>query len=182
MRVTSIVIGVSLLFSSVLAQAEVFADGSGIEKSNYVGVMVASPQYQDESHGDFRGPGLIVRGGRDFFKYFAVEGHLGVFSGDEVDNNSYKIDYMASLFARGNIYLFDDRARAYLMLGGTYFSADLPRFKSENDSSLAYGLGLELYGNSRNALTLEYVRYADSDIHNVDYDINSFSLGYLHRF
>jgi hypothetical protein len=111
-----------------------------------------------------------------------VEGHFGIFSGDTVDDNDYQIDYMASIFARGNLYLFDDRARIYLMQGFTYFAGDVPRFKGEDDVALAFGLGLELYGDERNALTLEAIRYADGDLHNVDYKIDSINLGYLHCF
>jgi hypothetical protein len=183
MRVTSFIVGIGLLFTSVLAHAEVFADGSGIEGKNFFGVIVASPQYkEDDTNADFRGSGLIARGGREFVKYFAVEGHFGIFSGDTVDDNDYQIDYMASIFARGNLYLFDDRARVYLMGGLTYFAGDVPRFSGEDDISPAFGLGIELYGNERNAITLEWMRYADSDIHNVDYKIDSVNIGYLHRF
>ncbi|MBW9257757.1 MAG: hypothetical protein K1562_09025 [Candidatus Thiodiazotropha sp. (ex. Lucinisca nassula)] len=45
MRVTSFIVAIGLLISSAIAQAEIFADGSGIEGNNYFGVMVASPQY-----------------------------------------------------------------------------------------------------------------------------------------
>lgn len=183
MRVTSFIVGIGLLFSSAISQAEIFADGSGIEGNNYFGVSIGSPQYkEDNTNADFRAAGLIARGGREFFKYIAIEGHFGIFSGDTIDGNEYKIDYMASLFGRGNLYLFDDRARAYLLLGMTYFSGDVPRFKDESDISPAFGLGLELYGNERNAITLEVIRYADTDLHNVDYKIDSINLGYQHRF
>ncbi|MES9861973.1 MAG: hypothetical protein ABW157_19310 [Candidatus Thiodiazotropha sp. LLP2] len=183
MRVTTSIVGIGLLLSSAAPQAEIFADGSGIEGNNYFGVIVASPQYkEDDSNTDFRGTGLIARGGREFFKYIAVEGHFGIFTGDTVDDNDYQIDYMASLFARGNLYLFDDRARAYLMAGVTYFAGDVPRFKGEDDVAPAFGLGLELYGNERNAITFEVMRYADGDLHNVDYKIDSINLGYQHRF
>jgi hypothetical protein len=146
-------------------------------------VIVASPQYkEDDSNADFRGSGLIARGGREFSRYFAIEGHFGIFSGDTVDDTTYQIDYMTSLFVRGNLFLFDDRARIYLMQGFTYFTGDVPRFKGEDDVALAFGLGLELYGNERNAITFEAMRYADGELHNVDYKIDSINIGYLHRF
>ncbi|MBV2122580.1 MAG: hypothetical protein B6D70_08645 [gamma proteobacterium symbiont of Stewartia floridana] len=183
MRVTSFIVAIGLLISSAIAQAEIFADGSGIEGNNYFGVMLASPQYkEDDSNTDFRGTGLIARGGREFFKYFAVEGHFGIFSGDTVNDTTYQIDYMGSLFARGNLFLFDDRARAYALVGLTYFAGDVPRFKGDDDIAPAFGLGLELYGNERNAITLEAMRYADGDLHNVDYKIDSINVGYQHRF
>ena len=183
MRITTLIAGVGLLLSSAVSQAEVFADGSDIEGNNYFGVILASPQYkEDDSNTDFRGAGLIARGGREFFKYFSLEGHFGIFSGDTVDDNEYKIDYMTSLFARGNLYLFDDRAKVYLMTGFTFFSGDIPGFNGAEDFAPAFGLGVEFYGDERNALTLEAIRYADADYHNVDYKIESINLGYLHRF
>ena len=68
------------------------------------------------------------------------------------------------------------------MAGLTYFNGDVPGFKNESDVAPGFGLGLELYGNTRNAVTLEWMRYADGDISNVDYKIESVNLGYLHRF
>ncbi|MCU7948113.1 MAG: hypothetical protein KZQ72_15985 [Candidatus Thiodiazotropha sp. (ex Cardiolucina cf. quadrata)] len=61
-------------------------------------------------------------------------------------------------------------------------SGDVPGFNGVDETSLGYGLGIELYGHERNALTLEWIRYADNDIHNVDYKVESVNLGYLHRF
>ncbi|MET0088977.1 MAG: hypothetical protein ABW068_02980 [Candidatus Thiodiazotropha sp.] len=182
MRVTSIVVGMGLLFSSMLAQAEIFADGTGYEGDNYFGVMVASPRFEfDDSGDEFRGTGMFVRAGREFFKYAAVEGHFGIFSADTVDDEDYQIEYMASVFGRGNIFLFDDRARAYALAGLTYFSADVPGYNA-SEYSMSYGLGVELYGDSRNAVSLEWIRYADEEIHNHDYTIESVNLGYIHRF
>ncbi len=182
MRVTSIVVGMGLLFSSMLAQAEIFADGTGYEGDNYFGVMVASPRFEfDDSGSDFRGTGLFVRAGREFFKYAAVEGHFGVFSADTVNGQDYQIKYMGSVFGRGNIFLFDDRARAYALAGFTYFSGDVPGYDA-SEFSMSYGLGVELYGAPRDAVSLEWIRYADEDIHNRDYTIESVNLGYIHRF
>ncbi|MET0026977.1 MAG: outer membrane beta-barrel protein [Candidatus Thiodiazotropha sp.] len=183
MRVTSIVVGMGLLFSSMLAQAEIFADGTGYEGDNYFGVMVASPRFEfDDSGDEFRGTGMFARAGREFFKYAAVEGHFGIFSSDTVDGENYQIEYMASLFGRGNIFLFDDRARAYALAGMTYFAGDVPGWNSVSETSFSYGLGVELYGGSRDAVSLEWIRYADEDIHNQDYTIESVNLGYIHRF
>jgi hypothetical protein len=43
-------------------------------------------------------------------------------------------------------------------------------------------LGIELYGDDRNAVTLEWIRYADGDVNNVDYKLESANIGYVHRF
>ncbi|MCU7929188.1 MAG: porin family protein [Candidatus Thiodiazotropha sp. (ex Codakia rugifera)] len=183
MRIASILTGIGFLFLSSIVCAEWFADSSGIEGSNYFGLIVASPQYkEDDSNADFRGAGLILRGGHEFNDFFAVEGHLGLFSEDTINGDTHQIDYLASIFARGNLFLFDSRARVYALGGLTRFSGDVPGFNGVDETSLGYGLGIELYGHERNALTLEWIRYADDDIRNVDYKVESINLGYLHRF
>jgi hypothetical protein len=182
MRVTSIVVGMGLLFSSMLAQAEVFADSTGYKGNNYFGVMVATPRFEFEGSSDsFRGTGMFVRAGREFFKYIGVEGHFGIFSSDTVNGQQYQIKYMGSVFGRGSIFVFDERARAYALLGATYFSADVPGYKA-SEFAPAFGLGFELYGDDRDAVSLEWIRYADEDIHNQDYTVESVNLGYIHRF
>jgi hypothetical protein len=183
MKVTNIVIGTGLLFSSMLAQAEIFADDTGYERDNYFGVMLASPHFRlDDGDVDFRGTGLFVRGGKEFFKYIAIEGHFGVFGADEVGGNEYQIEYMASLFGRGNLFLFDSRARAYLLAGMSYFAGDVPGESGASESSPSFGLGVELYGNSRNSISLEWIRYLDDEIRDDGFTIESINLGYLHRF
>ncbi len=182
MRVTSIFVGMGLLFSSMLAQAEIFADSTGYEGKNYFGVMVASPRFEFDRSGDgFRGTGMFVRLGRDFVKYFGMEGHFGIFSSDTVNDERYQIEYLGSLFIRGSLFMFDDRARAYALLGTTYFSADVPGYNA-SEFAPAFGLGFELYGDERDAVSLEWIRYADEDIHNQDYTVESINLGYIHRF
>jgi hypothetical protein len=171
-----------LLLSSV-AQSEESIKGAGIEGYRYLGAMVSSPQYkEDDANTGFRSVGLLVRGGMEFNEFLAVEGQLGLFGEDIIGDRDYQIEYLASIYARGNLPLIDKRIRIYALGGVTRFSGNVPGFADVNDTAIGYGLGLELYGDKRNALTLEWLRYAVGDIHNVDYKLESASLGFVHRF
>jgi hypothetical protein len=78
--------------------------------------------------------------------------------------------------------LFDPRIRLYALGGVTRFSGNVPGFRDVGETGMAYGLGVELYGDEYNALTLEWLRFAVGDIHNVDYRLESAGLGFVHRF
>ncbi|MCU7941870.1 MAG: hypothetical protein KZQ87_04255 [Candidatus Thiodiazotropha sp. (ex Cardiolucina cf. quadrata)] len=86
----------------------------------------------------------------EFNEFLAVEGQFGLFGEDVVNDRSYQIEYLLSIYARGNLPLLDSRTR--------------------------------LYADEQYALTLEWLRHAVGDIHNVDYKLESASLGFVHRF
>ncbi|MET0072390.1 MAG: porin family protein [Candidatus Thiodiazotropha sp.] len=181
MKYQSVIAGCLLL--SAVAQAEEAVQGAGIEGYRYLGAMVSSPQYkEDDSNVDFRSAGLLVRGGIELNELLAVEGHFGIFGEDVVDEGSFQIEYLASIYARGNIPLIGQRIRLYGLAGLTHFSGDVPGFRNVDETGLGYGVGIELYGDERTALTLEWLRHAVGDIHNVDYTLESASLGFLYRF
>ncbi|MES9990571.1 MAG: outer membrane beta-barrel protein [Candidatus Thiodiazotropha sp.] len=181
MKYLSVVVG-CLLLSSV-AQSEESIKGAGIEGYRYLGAMVSSPQYkEDDSSASFRSAGLLARGGLEFNEFLAVEAHLGLFGEDTVDGNSYQIEYLASIYARGNLPLIGERIRLYALGGLTHFSGNVPGFSSVDETAVGYGVGIELYGDEQNALTLEWLRHAVGDIHNVDFTLESASLGFVHRF
>ncbi|MES9969548.1 MAG: outer membrane beta-barrel protein [Candidatus Thiodiazotropha sp.] len=171
-----------LLLSSV-ANSEEAIQGAGIDGNRYFGVMVSSPQYkEDDSNASFRSLGLLARGGLELNPFVAVEGHIGLFGEDTVNDRSYQIEYLVSVYARGNLPLIKKRTRLYVLGGVTHFSGNVPGFSSVDETALAYGAGLELYADKYNALTLEWLQYAVGDIHNVDYVLESASLGFVHRF
>jgi hypothetical protein len=183
MKILTIVAAGGCLLSSFTANAEESFQASGIDGDRYVGVMVSSPQYkEDDSNAGFRGAGLMVRGGMEFNRFLAVEGHFGVFGEDTVDSNSYQIDYLLSIYARGNLPLENGRIRPYVLGGVTRFSGNAPGFSSVDDTAVGYGMGIEFYGDERNAVTLEWIRFADGDVNNVDYKLESFNFGFVHRF
>jgi hypothetical protein len=174
--------GGCLLLSSAASSEESF-QGAGIEGNRYIGVMVSSPHYkEDDSSANFRSQGLLARGGFEFNPFLAVEGQIGLFGEDSDGDSDYQIEYLMSIYARGNLPLANKRTRFYALGGVTRFSGKVPGFSSVDETAIGYGLGLELYADEQNALTLEWLRYAVGDIHNVDYTLESASLGFVHRF
>ncbi|MBT2968594.1 MAG: hypothetical protein B6D72_00635 [gamma proteobacterium symbiont of Ctena orbiculata] len=181
MKYLSVAVGCLLL--SAVVQAEETVQGAGIEGHRYLGAMISSPQYkEDDSNVDFRSAGLLVRGGIEFNEVLAVEGHFGIFGEDVTDDGSYQIEYLASIYARGNLPLIGQRIRLYGLGGLTHFSGNVPGFRNVDETAIGYGVGIELYGNEHTALTLEWLRHAVGDIRNVDYTLESASLGLLYRF
>jgi hypothetical protein len=183
MKLLTVVFTGTWLMLSFTANADEAIKGAGIDGSRYIGVMVSSPQYkEDDSNTDFRSVGILFRGGIEFNKFLAVEAHFGLSGEDIIDNNSYQIDYLGSIYARANLPLINTRMRLYALGGVTRFSGDVPRFNSVDETGIGYGLGVELFGDKYNALTIEWLRFAVGDIHNVDYTLESASLGFVHRF
>jgi hypothetical protein len=183
MKLMTIVITGTLALLSFTAGAGEIVKGAGIEGLRYIGVMVSSPQYkEDDTNANFRSGGMLLRGGYDFNKLLAVEGQFGLFGEDNLDAGSYQIEYLGSLYARGNLPLIGTRMRLYGLWGITRFSGDVPGFSDVNETGIGYGLGIELYADTHNALTLEWQRFADGEVHNVDYILESASLGFVHRF
>ena len=182
----------SLLFTPLLSQADVlFAENSGIEGKNYVGIHASFMNYHEDDPSDFEFEveGGAIRVGHEFNNYFAIEGQAGLTNEDEYSGVDTGIDYFVGLYARGNLFLFDPKARVYGLIGVTHakFTAtlDTDHFstsESDTDTALAYGLGVELYLDSRNGLNLELMRYMDGSEDDIDYTLDSFNIGYIHRF
>lgn len=187
----------SLLVSSVLlfpfhSQADVlFADSSGIEGNNYIGIHASLMDYQEDNTTgyEFEVEGGAIRVGHEFNNYLAIEGQIGLTNDDEYLGVDTGIDYFVGLYARGNLFLFNPSARVYGLIGVTHakFTATLSddHFSisdSESDTALAYGVGIEFYGNSRNGINLELMRYMDGKENDIDYTLDAVNLGYIHRF
>ncbi len=168
------------------SNAEVFADSSGISGNSYFGVFVSGLRYEEDAF-DAHEVGAGLRLGYEFNNYFAVEGHVTAgLTNDEVFGvMDIGVDYLASAYLRGNIFLWDPQARLYGLIGVTHGKITAEAFgisDSLTDTEMSYGLGFELYGNSRNAINLEFIRYMDGEDDGVDYDVDAFNLGYTHRF
>ncbi len=167
------------------AHAEIFAEGSGISGSNYFGINISGLNYSEDDF-DVNETGLGLRLGHEFGNYFAVEGHaVAGIEDDSSQGVDISIDYLAGVYLRGNIFLWDPRARLYGLVGVTTGKVTAKAFglsDTTTDTELGYGLGFEFYGDSRNAVNLEFMRYMDGEDSGVDYEVDAFSLGYTHRF
>ena len=180
----------SLLFLMSLlplaAQAEIFADESGISGNGYFGVNLSGLRYEDDFD-DFHEVGAGLRLGYEFNNYLAVEGHLGAgLTNDTLAGYiDIGVDYLAGIYLRGNIFLWDPQARLYGLIGMTRGKITAEAFGISDtlkDTEMGYGIGVELFGDSRNAINLELMRYMDGEYQGDDYNIDAFNLGYPHRF
>jgi len=185
MNVKHIILSALFLFPMV-ADAEIFADNSEIEGSNYFGINFLGLKYEEDAL-DFHETGAALRLGHEFNSYFAIEGQIGAGLTDDklfgvVDIG---VDYLVGLYARANVFLWSPSARLYALVGVTHGKITAEAFGISDtlrDTELGYGVGVELYGNSRNAINLELMRYMDGEDDGFDYTVDAFSIGYIHRF
>ena len=167
------------------AKAEIFAESSGISGSNYFGVQFSGLRY---SQGSFNTNevGFGMRAGREFGNYLAVEGHVVAgLDNDSSQGVEISIDYLAGIYVRGNMFLWDPRARLYALAGVTHGKITTMAFNLTDrttDTDLGFGFGFEFYGDERNAVNLEFMRYLDGEEDGESFEIDAFSLGYIHRF
>ncbi|MDQ7074262.1 MAG: porin family protein [Gammaproteobacteria bacterium] len=147
---------------------------------SYIGFNVGSSELAGTTLGTVAMSNLNLRLGYHFADYLAVEGHVGWGSDNtgvllKSPNSRY-----ASLFLR--LDLPYDRVNLYLLAGGSYFESDVATttaIKKGNETSPAYGVGIELFGNRDTALTLEISRYLQNTVED-RYD--SIGVGFVTHF
>lgn len=170
----------------LVSNAEIFADSSGISGKSYFGVHYSFLNYEREGGFDAQHQALGLRVGHEFIDYLGVEGQfLGGLRDDDIAGYRFGVDYLAGAYVRGNMFLWDSRARLYGLLGMAYGKSSGSQFgisTSSTDTGLSYGMGVEFYGDSRNAVSLELMRYLDGEDNGVNFDIDAFNIGYIHRF
>lgn len=179
----------SFLFLAFLlpinANAEVFAESSGISGDSYFGVNLTGLRYTEDDF-NINENGLGFRFGHSFGNYLALEGHaVAGLNNDTSMGIEVGIDYLAGVYVRGNMFLWDPRARLYGLVGITRGKITAEAFglsDSVTDTEMGYGVGFEFYGDNRNAVNLEFMRYMDGEDDGVDYEVDAFNLGYTHRF
>lgn len=190
MKFKYLILSLFLSFPIYSEANEWFADSSGIEGKNYVGIHASFMDYQeDQTNFEFEVEGGALRVGHEFNNYFAIEAQAGLTNDDDYLGIDTGIEYFVGIYARGNLFLFDPKARIYGLIGVTHakFTAQLnldhySDSVSDTDTALAYGVGVEIYGNSRNGVNLEYMRYMDGSENDIDYTLDSINVGYIHRF
>lgn len=179
----------SLLFLALLlpltANAEIFAESSGISGSNYFGVNLQGLRFSEDDF-NINETGFGLRVGHEFGNYLAVEGQAAAgLDNDTSMGIEVGIDYLVGIYLRGNMFLWDPRARLYGLVGVTRGKITAEAFglsDSMTDTEMSYGIGFEFYGDERNAVNLEFMRYMDGEDDGVDYEVDAFNLGYTHRF
>ena len=86
-----------------------------------VGVNLQALRYSTDPEFNTHESGLGLRLGREFGNYLAVEGHVGIgLDNDTSAGVEVGIDYLAGIYLRGNMFLWDPRARLYGLVGVTH--------------------------------------------------------------
>ncbi|MEN8167648.1 MAG: outer membrane beta-barrel protein [Pseudomonadota bacterium] len=185
MSVKNTFLAAALLIPFGVCQAELFAEGSGLEGGSYVGVLGSVVDYEDDFGAEYDVEGVALQVGHEFGPYLALEGRVGVTNDDDQGWASFSMDYFAGLYLKGSLFLWDPRAKVYGLVGATHAKLTfetLGQSYGDTNTELAYGFGLEFYGNARNGISLEVMRYLDGSEDDVDYTVDAVSIGYLHRF
>lgn len=117
---------------------------------------------------------LGLRLGYHFSDFIGLEARAGfdvsgVSSGSSVNSSA---EYVGVF---GRFDLPYERTNIYLLLGASEVRIDKNELDSDDFDSVAGGIGIELYGNERSAITLEYMSYSD-DAH------SGLSIGYKRHF
>jgi hypothetical protein len=188
------------IFSSfpLISSAEIFAESAGISGNAYVGIHFSGMRYEQGDGYNVHQSMIGLRGGYEIANHFGIEGQLSTGLQDDefanptlLDPNrvvTVGVDYLAGLYLRGSIFLWDPRARLYGLAGVTrgkitqdVIGSTITETKDQTDPS--YGFGFEFYGDERNAVSIEFMRYLKGDDSNgINYNLDAFNLGYVHRF
>ncbi|MEJ2059402.1 MAG: outer membrane beta-barrel protein [Gammaproteobacteria bacterium] len=127
--------------------------------------------------------------GLDILPYLGVELHGGVRDGE--GDKTLRSFYGA--FVRGNLPFKD--VNVYALAGGGYLTSHFIKKGSDsvndNLSTVAYGAGIELFGAPNTAVSLEWVRYNQGKIKEVngislptkvDSSFDTWTIGFVHHF
>jgi len=108
--------------------------------------------------------GFFVKYGYDINNWLAVEGHLGNSGESDDDAPTYTIKASAIGFLGGRFNLRYDGFTLYGLAGAAYVAVTETESGTEyktNFSSIAYGMGMDLYGSKESAITFSIIRYLD---------------------
>lgn len=160
-----------ILFAGALLAAPLGAVAQD-EPPQYIGISAGGFELTDVDDNVTEITNVGLRGGYKFGRFFGVEVRGGWESGDVSGAlDSPDLTY-AGVFARADLPF--ERANVFLLAGGASVRYQGPQ-DTEVESDVAAGLGIELYGNERTAVTLDYMNYVDGTYEGV-------SLGLVHHF
>ena len=155
--------------------------------NGYAGLSVGDANYQ-ESGTSLDALSLTARLGVRLNRFVEFEARMATSSNESDGTNDFRLNYLAGAYAKINVLSpASSRFSAYIIGGGTYVRVRHGTSLNpvtDNDSSVSYGLGIDLFGNEHTALNLEWMRYGDSKIGtaNTDYTLDILSIGVVHHF
>lgn len=141
--------------------------------SQYWGASLGDFEFETDNGSATNITNLGLKGGYRLSRFLALEIHGGV----STSGSSSEIIEEPDLVYGAGFVRLDlpyQRLNLYLLAGGSTLAYDVGD-GSEEESDMAGGIGIELYGSERTALTLEYMNYNDGM-----YD--GLSVGFVHHF
>ena len=180
------------LLASVLAFGFTNAHADKLTRFNfdrYAGGGLWSVKYSPDEGPDYSMVGAMIKAGYEIDRNLAVEAHLGLTEsdsqnvfGDDVEV-SLEVTTLAGVFGRYSWLHEEQRgwARFYALLGFSVVDVEARgqgNTGNDSDTSVSFGVGMELFGSDHTAIALEWVRY----IQKQDYTIETPMVGLVYRF
>ncbi len=171
-------LSIGLLFYSLPAVAELDLTGW------YTGAMYSDLKTTSEdsdfgtSEKDSSGH-MKAKVGKQVSQYISFEGQLGATTNTDRDHGSFTL----GVLLRGSTDL--GQYKPYGLLGFTsiYSYAEIDgNDYSSSDSSVSYGVGLEIFGNKDLAISLEYLMMYEDSTDSIDVTTESIGIGFTYYF
>jgi outer membrane immunogenic protein len=160
------------------------------DTSGYTGLSVSRIQYEFFDDGiDLRPDLALFRAGVEFNDYLGIEGRVGGgISRDSIQTGNITSTLLSDWIYGGHVKLSvpvnERRGKPYLMMGRVYSSSTIVtatdtglgvirQQRSRKTEDISLGGGVDILINTRTALNIEYMRYAD----NSDEKLRAVSLG-----
>lgn len=118
------------------------------------------------------GTSLGGRLGYHFFDFVGVEARAGIDLDGVGGGRSNDIEYLG-VFARFDLPF--EKTNVYLLLGGSEVRVDGEPVDEDVYDEVAGGIGIELFGSERSAISIEYMSYSDDTY-------SGLSIGYKRHF
>ena len=141
----------------------------------YWGLSIGDAYVTDDGGDEIGATNAGLHVGYKFFDFVGAELQVGgAGSGKKVGGRDSRDTYYAGAFARLDLPL--ERINLFVLAGAASVRYDEgPPDDVVDESGAAGGLGIELFGNDRTALRLEYMNYVDTPYEHI-------SLGFVHHF
>lgn len=165
MRIQQMIIGMMLLLSFGVSQAEEARHFMGFSTVSYSDGDVSANRYQY---------------GYDFSNLVSIEVNYDDTDVEGTTATVLEIDTLASIMLRFNRRY--ESINTYFMLGASQLSiTDLSTTQEESFSGLSYGVGIELYGSKNTAITFTWTRSEYEDGGTVE-EMDATTIGLVHHF
>ncbi len=173
-----------ILASLFLLSSQAIADSSMPSPNQYWGISFSKGEHErhDGTTGDTGN--INIKAGYDFLPFLSAEVHLGgsvgeMFGSNTSSTNTSSMRYVAG-FVRGNLPI-KQSVNIYGLLGGAFVDVThkntlLNTYHGYDFTEPAIGVGIELYGNTRTAFTIEYMSYG------LDETYTTLGVGLVHHF